>query len=270
MQVSPVTSFVLSAHMSVNPSFRKTCNFFWMEEEWKKKRKEEENQKRRRKRGGRGRGRVGRGENGTTKKTKHHCNLFWVLIFCLHKKSTMVVESSCLFLLLILLPFAVEGFLSSSHTTKGLFDHVVPHPSPTSQHHQQQRQQQRQPQLSLLQNDITLQESLGLSFEQHLFNYLDRNDTTTPIIIEGYVTSKRSLGKKLMFADFQIPFFTTTNSTTVATVTTATTYPNHSEPMHGGETSPGGSGTGLLLDSIQSLQRTSKHISFLGFRSNRE
>lgn len=42
------------------------------------------------------------------------------------------------------------------------------------------------------------------SFEQKLLYYLNRNDTT-PIIVEGWVTSKRSLGKQLCFADFQIP-----------------------------------------------------------------
>jgi SAM-dependent methyltransferase len=41
------------------------------------------------------------------------------------------------------------------------------------------------------------------SFEERLLDYLTRNDTTS-ITVEGYVTSKRSLGKQLAFADFQL------------------------------------------------------------------
>jgi hypothetical protein len=42
------------------------------------------------------------------------------------------------------------------------------------------------------------------SFEQKLLDNLSRNDTTSSIIVEGYVTSKRSLGKQLVFVDLQI------------------------------------------------------------------
>lgn len=42
------------------------------------------------------------------------------------------------------------------------------------------------------------------SFEQLLLDSLNRNDTSSPITIDGYVLSKRSLGKQLVFADFEI------------------------------------------------------------------
>lgn len=42
------------------------------------------------------------------------------------------------------------------------------------------------------------------TIEETLVDYLRRNDTTTPITVEGYVTSKRTLGKQLVFVDFEI------------------------------------------------------------------
>eukprot|EP00980_Cylindrotheca_fusiformis_P029446 scaffold23476_cov125-Cylindrotheca_fusiformis.AAC.14 len=42
------------------------------------------------------------------------------------------------------------------------------------------------------------------SFEQKLLDRLRRNDTTSPIVAEGYVIAKRSLGKHLVFVDFEI------------------------------------------------------------------
>jgi hypothetical protein len=94
-----------------------------------------------------------------------------------------------------------------------LFCHGYVLQNPITQHHSRRcgdlsRRQQQQQQSScrtatvVTTTSTETKEGPSSSFTDTLLDRLRRNDTS-PITVEGYVTSKRSLGKQLVFVDFQ-------------------------------------------------------------------